>query len=70
MKNDMLKGKTMNLQDFMRSKDMTDQQFANYIGVTRVAVTMYRNGDRIPKKEIMQNIRDFTKGKVQPNDFY
>jgi len=54
----------------MRSKDMTDQQFANYIGVTRVAVTMYRNGDRIPKKEIMQNIRDFTKGKVQPNDFY
>jgi len=60
----------MNLQDFMRSKDMTDQQFANYIGVTRVAVTMYRNGDRIPKKEIMQNIRDFTKGKVQPNDFY
>jgi len=66
----MLKGKTMNLQDFMRSKDMTDQQFADYIGVTRVAVTMYRNGDRIPKKEIMQNIRDFTKGKVQPNDFY
>ena len=60
----------MNLQDFMRSKDMTDQQFADYIGVTRVAVTMYRNGDRIPKKEIMQNIRDFTKGKVQPNDFY
>tara|TARA_R110001606_G_scaffold200640_3_gene348558 strand:- start:2862 stop:3074 length:213 start_codon:yes stop_codon:yes gene_type:complete len=70
MKNDMLKGKTMKLQDFIRSKDMTDQQFANYIGVTRVAVTMYRNGDRIPKKEIMQNIRDFTKGKVQPNDFY
>ena len=66
----MLKGKTMKLQDFIRSKDMTDQQFANYIGVTRVAVTMYRNGDRIPKKEIMQNIRDFTKGKVQPNDFY
>jgi len=60
----------MKLQDFIRSKDMTDQQFANYIGVTRVAVTMYRNGDRIPKKEIMQNIRDFTKGKVQPNDFY
>ena len=60
----------MKLQDFIRSKDMTDQQFADYIGVTRVAVTMYRNGDRIPKKEIMQNIRDFTKGKVQPNDFY
>jgi hypothetical protein len=43
---------------------------ADMIGVSRVAVCMYRNDQRIPKKSIMINIMDVTKGKVMANDFY
>jgi hypothetical protein len=60
----------MRLVDWMQSKDINDTKMADMIGVSRVAVCMYRNDQRIPKKSIMINIMDVTKGKVMANDFY
>jgi DNA-binding XRE family transcriptional regulator len=60
----------MKLLNFMQSHQMTDEKMAEKIGVTRIAVYMYKVGQRIPRKEIMKKIRDVSDGKVQPNDFY
>lgn len=60
----------MKLGDWMRQKDMTDEGLSNLLGISRPAVTLYRNGKRIPKREIMASLTKVTKGKVTANDFY
>ena len=60
----------MRLVDWMVSKDIKDSKMADMIGVSRVAICMYRNNQRIPKKDVMIKIMDITKGKVMANDFY
>ena len=54
----------------MEANGYTDTKFADQIGVSRVAVTLYRNGQRIPRPAVMERIVDVTSGQVNPNDFY
>ena len=60
----------MTLEKYMRAHGYTDNKFADQIGVSRVAVTLYRNGLRIPRPAVMERIVDATDGQVKPNDFY
>lgn len=60
---------TMTISDYLRLHKMTDQVFADLIGVERSTVTRMRGG-QIPKKEIMLRIVSVTAGKVMANDFY
>ncbi len=48
---------------------MTDQFFAELIGVERSTVTRLRGG-QIPKKLVMQAIVEKTEGQVTANDFF
>lgn len=59
----------MKLEDWMRDRDMTDSQMAKRIDCSRTAVTMYRNGHRIPHPDIARKIFQETDGAVTPNDF-
>ena len=60
----------MTLEKYMKANGYTDNKFADQIGVSRVAVTLYRNGLRIPRPAVMERIVDATDGQVKPNDFY
>ena len=60
----------MTLEKYMKANGYTDNKFADKIGVSRVAVTLYRNGQRIPRPAVMERIVDVTEGRVKPNDFY
>lgn len=42
----------MRIAKLRKEKGMTQEQLANAIGITRVAITQYENGERIPKDEI------------------
>ncbi|QDP58330.1 MAG: hypothetical protein Unbinned664contig1000_11 [Prokaryotic dsDNA virus sp.] len=46
------------------------QAYANHIATSVVTLRRYINGDRTPKKDMMQKIFDDTDGMVTPNDFY
>lgn len=58
------------LSKFLDDHGLSDADFAAQIGVSRVAVSRYRSGARIPARDVMSRIVDATGGAVQPNDFY
>lgn len=64
----------MTLDKFRKSKKFTFQQLANFIGLKNktASSTCFRwcNGSRIPRKNMLDKIKDITKGKVKPKDFY
>lgn len=59
----------MTLSDYLHEHDLTNQAFADLIGVSREVVRRY-TVDVIPSRAIMKKIHKATGGKVQPNDFY
>lgn len=58
----------MNLQEYMKKNEMTDEMFARRIGVTRSAVTYYRSSLRMPSPRIMLLIEAVTKNEVTAQD--
>ena len=60
----------MTLADFLTSRDLSLTAFAAQIGVSTETVRRYRDGTRIPEKEIMTTIFTATDGAVSANDFY
>jgi DNA-binding transcriptional regulator YdaS (Cro superfamily) len=58
----------MKLSDYLSSRSLTDQAFADVVGVNRTTVTRWRNG-RMPDPHQMALIADKTEGDVTPNDF-
>lgn len=42
----------MRIAKLRKEKGLTQEQLANAVGITRVAITQYENGERIPKDEI------------------
>ena len=64
-----MKGTKMTLSEYMEKNSTTDQKMSDEVGVSRSAITQYRNGVRMPKLEIALEIYRVTKGKVSPTDF-
>lgn len=60
----------MTLREYMDWKKLTPGAFGDLIGVSRQAVMRYRDGKRIPKKEIMPRIFEVTGGKVSADSFF
>ena len=58
----------MNLIDYMKKNELTDEMFARRIGVTRSAVTYYRSSMRMPSPRIMLLIEAVTKNEVTASD--
>ena len=60
----------MDLQTYISLKGMSQEQFAQRIGVKQKAVSRYAAGERVPHPKIMSDIYSATDGAVEPNDFY
>ena len=60
----------MKLLDWRTAQALTLAQLAERVGVTKISLSRYERGERIPAREIMQKIAAVTDGAVQPNDFY
>lgn len=58
------------LSKYLSKKKLSQQKFAEMIGVTQAAVNRYVNGVQKPEENIMVKIFEITKGEVTPNDFY
>lgn len=60
----------MSLAEYLRSKSITQAQFAKLIGATQGQVSRYATGDAIPRANIMAKIREVTGGVVTADSFY
>jgi transcriptional regulator with XRE-family HTH domain len=60
----------MDLQTYISLKGMSQEQFAQRIGVKQKSVSRYAAGERVPHPKIMSDIYSATGGAVEPNDFY
>lgn len=59
----------MQLREYLKKEKITQEQFAEMIGVTQGIVTRWCRG-AIPRIELMTKILVATQGKVTANDFY
>lgn len=60
----------MKITDWLTRNKISDADFAERIGVSRQALWRYKAGERIPKRGILDRIKDETGGDVQPADFF
>ncbi len=59
----------MHLSTFMQSKNLTDEQVAEAIGVKRETISRIRRRKMRPGWTVIQRLRVFTKGDVTADDF-
>ncbi len=68
--------KAMHLKDYLSENKYTQRAFISDVYVqtghkfSQGTIAKYILGQRIPRKNEMMIIHNFTKGIVQPNDFY
>lgn len=60
----------MKLSEWLAWKQVSQDDFAKTIEVSRPAVSGYAAGNHIPGRETMLRIVTATDGAVQPGDFY
>ncbi len=60
----------MKLGEWLRSRGMSQQAFADAAGVSQGAVARFVLGRRMPNREMMRKIVEATEGQVMPNDFH
>ena len=65
----------MKLSVWLKENDATYESFTDYANMKGVmfskhAVAKWCIGQRIPRKDDMENIHRLTEGGVEPNDFY
>lgn len=59
----------MQLRDWLSNKRMKPEEFASAIGASKGAVLKWMYGERFPRRNQLEQIREVTKGKVTANDF-
>lgn len=52
------------------SKKLTLGEVAKALGCTTPAIYKWENNQRIPTPKYMKKIMEWSKGEIQPNDFY
>ena len=60
----------MQFSEYLKENNISQKQAAEDIGVIQSLVSMWVNGERLPRPENMKKIVEWSKGEVQPNDFY
>ncbi len=59
----------MHLKEYLSLNSITSKDFAKHLGVSKISISRYINGVRIPRKKILEKIFKLTKGFVTANDF-
>ncbi len=60
----------MTLQQYLTQTGLSQQKFADLVGITQMTVSRYVHGLRLPRRAHMQRIYEVTGGSVTPNDFF
>jgi transcriptional regulator with XRE-family HTH domain len=60
----------MKLKTYVEQNEIKLVDLGNALNVSQTAISRYVNETRIPTKENMQKITEFTKGAVTANDFF
>lgn len=60
----------MKLNDYLGWKSLTHSEFAEIVGSSQQAVTLWATGQRIPTRDFMAAIKKATNEAVAPNDFH
>lgn len=58
------------LRSYRERHGLTLTQLARRVGVDPSAIHRYENGDRIPRRDVVEKIVRATGGEVRPNDLY
>lgn len=58
----------MLLNEYLRTQKMTQQAFAQKMGVSQAAVSFWASGQKQPSYAYLIKIRAATSGEVQPTD--
>lgn len=59
----------MKLETYMQKRNLSDEMFADLVGVDRSTVVKWRNGSRRPNVAAIAAIELRTNGKVRARDF-
>lgn len=59
----------MQLAEYLKAQELSDQEFAELIGTSRQVIHRYRTGKRFPRKKVRDQIFRVTGGLVTPADF-
>lgn len=59
----------MKLNEFLSQNKITQERFAELIGVEQPTVCRYLKNERFPREDEMRRIYTATNGLVTPNDF-
>jgi ribosome biogenesis GTPase A len=71
-----IKGKRMKLKEYLETKELTQEKFIQEMEdqtghkLSQGGLSKYVLEYRIPRKAEMVAIHEYTKGEVEPNDFY
>lgn len=65
-----LGGNNMILKEWLKKENKTVADMSRDLNVIHSVVLRWTTTERIPTPENMQKIVEYTKGEVQPNDFY
>lgn len=60
----------MQFSEYLKEKNITQEQAASELGVDQAQISYWARGIKLPNKENMKKIVEWSGGKVQPNDFY
>lgn len=60
----------MLLVDWLEKHGVSDANFAELIGKSRIDVFRYKKGRVMPRPDVLARIAEATGGAVQPMDFY
>lgn len=60
----------MQFSDYLKEKNITQEQASKELEVAQGQISLWVNGERIPRPENMKKITEWSNGSVQPNDFY
>lgn len=60
----------MKLKEYREAVGISLSDAATHLGVSKGQLSRYESGQRIPRAELMMLIKKWSKGCVQPNDFY
>lgn len=66
---DSTKGAHMTLKEYRNWKQLTQHQVAKALGVWPGTISRWETGAKMPRRDDLQRIAEFTGGKVTANDF-
>lgn len=69
-KQTVVMGIAMKLGAYLVAEGLKPGEFGQRVGATAMAVRYWVRGDRTPRRDMMDKIRDASEGRVQPQDFF